>query len=200
MFKPRWSDIDVLLGTPELLARPQMLTWLKGEKFHQYSHFGNVPTMTERSMVTDSPSDVRHDGETAASQARADEQRGTPQTAMPVTRGRTRWLVDSGTGNHPIWARVFEGRRQDIVKTDEALNLWTSRRVAIKLLRPEYLSRQDWRVNANANQGYSLGGLILNVSGKVIANYWLSHVYPPEVGQAHREADQIGRASCRERV
>nr|MCU0810885.1 ATP cone domain-containing protein [Thiobacillaceae bacterium] len=27
----------------------------------------------------------------------------------------------------------------------------------------EYLSRQDWRVNANANQGYSLGGLILNV-------------------------------------
>lgn len=53
----------------------------------------------------------------------------------------------------------------------------------------EYLSRQDWRVNANANQGYSLGGLILNVSGKVIANYWLSHVYPPEVGQAHREAD-----------
>jgi ribonucleoside-triphosphate reductase (formate) len=53
----------------------------------------------------------------------------------------------------------------------------------------EYLNQQDWRVNANANQGYSLGGLILNVSGKVIANYWLNHVYPPEVGQAHRDAD-----------
>jgi anaerobic ribonucleoside-triphosphate reductase len=53
----------------------------------------------------------------------------------------------------------------------------------------EYLDRQDWRVNANANQGYSLGGLILNVSGKVIANYWLDHVYPREVGQAHRDAD-----------
>ncbi|SDG42127.1 MULTISPECIES: ribonucleoside triphosphate reductase [unclassified Duganella] len=53
----------------------------------------------------------------------------------------------------------------------------------------EYLERQDWRVNANANQGYSLGGLILNVSGKVIANYWLNHVYPPEVGRAHRDAD-----------
>jgi len=51
----------------------------------------------------------------------------------------------------------------------------------------EYLEQSDWRVNANANQGYSLGGLILNVSGKVIANYWLSHVYPPEVGQAHRD-------------
>src|SRR6516162_3490791 len=53
----------------------------------------------------------------------------------------------------------------------------------------EYLEQQDWRVNANANQGYSLGGLILNVSGKVIANYWLSHVYAPEIGRSHREAD-----------
>ncbi len=51
----------------------------------------------------------------------------------------------------------------------------------------EYLEHQDWRINANANQGYSLGGLILNVSGKVTANYWLSHVYPPEVGAAHRD-------------
>lgn len=53
----------------------------------------------------------------------------------------------------------------------------------------EYLSREDWRVRANANQGYSLGGLILNVSGKVTANYWLDEVYSPEIGQAHREAD-----------
>jgi ribonucleoside-triphosphate reductase len=53
----------------------------------------------------------------------------------------------------------------------------------------EYLQQLDWRVNANANQGYSLGGLILNVAGKVTANYWLNHVYPPEVGTAHREGD-----------
>lgn len=53
----------------------------------------------------------------------------------------------------------------------------------------EYLERLDWRVNANANQGYSNGGLILNVSGKVTANYWLSHVYPANVGEAHRNGD-----------
>ncbi|MBF0407084.1 MAG: ribonucleoside triphosphate reductase [Candidatus Riflebacteria bacterium] len=53
----------------------------------------------------------------------------------------------------------------------------------------EYLGQQDWRVNANANQGYSLGGLILNVAGKVVANYWLSHIYPPEIGEAHRNGD-----------
>ena len=53
----------------------------------------------------------------------------------------------------------------------------------------EYLSREDWRVRANANQGYSLGGLILNVSGKVTANYWLDEVYGEGIAVAHREAD-----------
>lgn len=53
----------------------------------------------------------------------------------------------------------------------------------------EYLDQTDWRVNANANSGYSLGWLILNVSGKVTANYWLSHVYPAEIGNCHRNGD-----------
>jgi len=53
----------------------------------------------------------------------------------------------------------------------------------------EYLDKIDWRVNANSNQGYSLGGMILNTAGKTIANYWLSHIYPQEIGDAHRNAD-----------
>lgn len=50
----------------------------------------------------------------------------------------------------------------------------------------EYIDRSDWRVNANANQDYSLGGMILNTSGKVVANYWLDKVFSPEAGEAHR--------------
>ncbi|GGB99067.1 ribonucleoside triphosphate reductase [Marinobacterium zhoushanense] len=61
--------------------------------------------------------------------------------------------------------------------------------VEVRSTVDEYLERSDWRVNANANQGYSLGGLILNVSGKVIANYWLNEVYTPLIGMAHREGD-----------
>ncbi len=53
----------------------------------------------------------------------------------------------------------------------------------------EYVFRRDWRINANANQGYSLGGLILNVAGKVTANYWLDHVYSEAIGHAHRDGD-----------
>ena len=61
--------------------------------------------------------------------------------------------------------------------------------VDVEASMTEYLQQKDWRVNANANQGWSLGGLILNVSGKVVANYWLDHVYPPEAARAHRDAD-----------
>nr|WP_232312259.1 ribonucleoside triphosphate reductase [Achromobacter spanius] len=61
--------------------------------------------------------------------------------------------------------------------------------VDVESAMEEYLDQRDWRVNANANQGYSLGGLILNVAGKVTANYWLSHVFTPEAGQAHRDGD-----------
>ena len=53
----------------------------------------------------------------------------------------------------------------------------------------EYLSKKDWRVKANANQGYSLGGLMLNTSGKIIANYWLSSIYSKEIAEAHINAD-----------
>ena len=53
----------------------------------------------------------------------------------------------------------------------------------------EYLERADWRIHANANQDYSLGGMVLNTSGKVTANYWLNHVFSPAAGQAHRAGD-----------
>lgn len=53
----------------------------------------------------------------------------------------------------------------------------------------EYLDQKDRRVNANANQWYSLWGMILNISGKVTANYRLSHIYPEAIGEAHRAGD-----------
>ncbi len=53
----------------------------------------------------------------------------------------------------------------------------------------EYISGSDWRIKANANTGYSNAGLISNVAGKVIANYWLDEVYSAEEGRAHRDAD-----------
>lgn len=87
-----------------------------------------------------------------------------------------------------ITANHFETARAYIVYREKRTQTRRDRETYIDVTGSvnEYLSRMDWRVNANANQGYSLGGLILNVSGKVIANYWLSHIYPPAVGEAHR--------------
>ena len=87
-----------------------------------------------------------------------------------------------------ITANHFETARAYIVYREKRTQTRRDRETYIDVTGSvnEYLSRADWRVNANANQGYSLGGLILNVSGKVIANYWLSHIYPPAVGEAHR--------------
>lgn len=53
----------------------------------------------------------------------------------------------------------------------------------------EYISGADWRIKANANVGYSHAGLISNVAGKVIANFWLDEIYAPEEGLAHRQGD-----------
>lgn len=51
----------------------------------------------------------------------------------------------------------------------------------------EYMYQTDWRVKANANQSYSVGGMILNVVGKVVANYWLNEIYPAEAARLHRD-------------
>ncbi|MBB4802082.1 ribonucleoside triphosphate reductase [Flavobacterium quisquiliarum] len=53
----------------------------------------------------------------------------------------------------------------------------------------EYIQQTDWRINANANTSYSNAGLVSNVAGKVIANYWLDKVYSKEEGYAHRNGD-----------
>ncbi len=90
-----------------------------------------------------------------------------------------------------ISANHFATARAYIVYREQRARLRSDKKtvVEVETSMNEYLQQADWRVNANANQGYSLGGLILNVSGKVVANYWLSHVYPAEVGAAHRQGD-----------
>ena len=52
-----------------------------------------------------------------------------------------------------------------------------------------YLKQSDWRVNENSSVNYSLGGLILHNSGAITANYWLNHIYPKEIANAHKDGD-----------
>jgi len=90
-----------------------------------------------------------------------------------------------------ITSNYIKTARAYIVYREQHKKLREDKRTLVDVFSSvnEYLDRLDWRINANANQGYSLGGLILNVSGKVIANYWLNHVYNEEIGSAHRNGD-----------
>lgn len=52
-----------------------------------------------------------------------------------------------------------------------------------------YVNVTDWRVKENSTVTYSVGGLILNNSGAITANYWLSEIYDEEIANAHKNAD-----------
>ena len=85
----------------------------------------------------------------------------------------------------------FTTARAYIVYREKRAEIRATNNIAVEVEKTisEYINRQDWRVNANANQGYSLGGLILNTAGKLIANYWLNFIYPKEIRDAHVEGD-----------
>ncbi|MCP3683008.1 MAG: ribonucleoside triphosphate reductase [bacterium] len=51
----------------------------------------------------------------------------------------------------------------------------------------EYLRQSDWRTKENSNTDYSFSGLMLHVSGKVIANYMLNEVYTKEITDAYKD-------------
>ena len=58
-----------------------------------------------------------------------------------------------------------------------------------KSIVDSYVKVTDWRVKENSTVTYSVGGLILNNSGAITANYWLSEIYDDEIAEAHRNAD-----------
>ena len=90
-----------------------------------------------------------------------------------------------------ISANYFNTAKAYILYRDQRTRVRQDNKVMVDVESSvnEYLEKLDWRINENANQGYSNGGLILNVAGKVTANYWLSHVYPAAIGEAHRNGD-----------
>lgn len=74
---------------------------------------------------------------------------------------------------------------ENVIKADSA----RSTKVDCNSSVEEYINRADWRVKMNANGSYSAAGLVNNLAGKVIANYWLDKVYNKQEGDAHRNGD-----------
>ncbi|MDY0030237.1 MAG: ribonucleoside triphosphate reductase [Pseudobdellovibrionaceae bacterium] len=84
---------------------------------------------------------------------------------------------------------IFPTKTSTESKIDQIVTLFGGTNVDCSEAVSEYVSGSDWRIRANANTGYSNAGLINNVAGKVIANFWLDEIYSPEEGNAHRQGD-----------
>lgn len=74
---------------------------------------------------------------------------------------------------------------QEILKADSSRSTKVDCNHAVE----EYINKSDWRISANSNTSYSSAGLVNNLAGKVIANYWLDKVYSKKEGDAHRNGD-----------
>ena len=74
-------------------------------------------------------------------------------------------------------------------KQHEKIRNMKSTMLDYKKLIDDYVYIRDWRVKENSTVTYSVGGLILHVSGKNTAKYWLSEIYDDEVAKAHDSAD-----------
>jgi len=73
---------------------------------------------------------------------------------------------------------------KNIAKTEKNIVRKTNL-VNVSKLVNSYLEMSDWRVRENSNMGYSLQGLNFHISSSIIARYWLTEVYSPDVAKAH---------------
>jgi ribonucleoside-triphosphate reductase len=88
-------------------------------------------------------------------------------------------LVDNG---HYKTSKAYILYRKQHEKIREAKTLM----VDVTNTIGEYLNRTDWRVKENANEAFSFSGLLLHTAGKVMSNYNLNELFPPEVSNAHK--------------
>ena len=91
-------------------------------------------------------------------------------------------LIQSGYGDVAKVYILYRKQREKIRNMKSTL-------LDYKSIVDSYVKITDWRVKENSTVTYSVGGLILNNSGAITANYWLSEIYDNEVANAHRDGD-----------
>jgi len=91
-------------------------------------------------------------------------------------------LIEEGHAKTSKSYILYREKRRQLRETKHTL-------LDIEQTMDEYLKRSDWRVNENSNVDFSLGGLILYISGKITANYWLNNIYNKDIRDAHVNGD-----------
>ncbi len=91
-------------------------------------------------------------------------------------------LIEEG---HAKTAKAYIIYRKKHEEIREVKNLFMD---AEKMVE-EYINLEDWRVNENANMGFSLQGLNNHIVESITTKYWLSKIYNKDLRDAHIRGD-----------
>ncbi|TCO74369.1 ribonucleoside triphosphate reductase [Marinisporobacter balticus] len=91
-------------------------------------------------------------------------------------------LIEEG---HAKTAKAFIIYRKRHEEIREVKNLFMD---AEKMI-DEYVNLEDWRVNENANMGFSLQGLNNHIVESITKKYWLNKIYRKELRESHIRGD-----------
>ncbi|MGB9862053.1 MAG: anaerobic ribonucleoside-triphosphate reductase, partial [Candidatus Bipolaricaulaceae bacterium] len=84
---------------------------------------------------------------------------------------------------------IPEAARAYIVYREQHKRMREIQELVDPALVETYLNGQDWRVRENSNMAFSLQGLNVFLTEKIISRYWLSQVYPEPIRKAHESGD-----------
>lgn len=91
-------------------------------------------------------------------------------------------LIEEG---HAKTAKAYILYRKKHEEIREVRNLFMDAEEMIE----EYVNLEDWRVNENANMGFSLQGLNNHIVESITSKYWLNKIYRKELRDAHINGD-----------
>lgn len=91
-------------------------------------------------------------------------------------------LIEEG---HAMTAKAYILYRKRHEEIREVKNLFMD---AEKMVE-EYVNLEDWRVNENANMGFSLQGLNNHIVESITTKYWLNKIYRKELRDSHIRGD-----------
>lgn len=84
---------------------------------------------------------------------------------------------------------IPEAARAYIVYREQHKRMREIQELVDPALVETYLNGQDWRVRENSNMAFSLQGLNVFLTEKIVSRYWLSQVYPAPIREAHESGD-----------
>lgn len=91
-------------------------------------------------------------------------------------------LIEEG---HAKTAKAYIIYRKKHEEIREVRNLFMDAEEMIE----EYVNLEDWRVNENANMGFSLQGLNNHIVESITTKYWLNKIYRKELRDSHIRGD-----------